>query len=165
MEHQTSNLVEYKGCSESNASYLIMLAKDVRDRCWWYGSRGWTFLTIFCCVLLPCDRWEQRGSLTKWHLTWECIWSKGVESNSSMWRKLNPLPFIDKNINKTGPNNESWGIPCVSNPEPDFTPFTLTLWAWPSSHFLPRKLYIYPSHEQPVFPGEGCTEPLPVEHC
>jgi len=22
-------------------------------------------------VLLPCDRWQQRGSLTNWHLTWK----------------------------------------------------------------------------------------------
>jgi len=23
-------------------------------------------------MLLPCDRWQQRGSLTQWHLTWNC---------------------------------------------------------------------------------------------
>jgi len=30
----------YDGCSESNASYSITLAHDVRGGCWWYGSRG-----------------------------------------------------------------------------------------------------------------------------
>ena len=31
-----------EGCSESNASYFIMLA-HVRGGCWWCGSRDWTF--------------------------------------------------------------------------------------------------------------------------
>jgi hypothetical protein len=29
-----------EGRSESNVSYSIMLAHDVRGRCWWYGNRG-----------------------------------------------------------------------------------------------------------------------------
>ena len=37
-------------------------------------------------ILLPCDRWQQRASLTKEHLRWKCVWSKGVSLNSS--RKL-----------------------------------------------------------------------------
>lgn len=58
-----------KGCSESNASFFIMLAHDVRSGYWWYGSRDWTFPSISCYSLLPCDRWQQRGSLTNgiWH--------------------------------------------------------------------------------------------------
>jgi len=31
-----------------------------------YGSRGGTFPPIFFYMLLPCDRWQQKGSLTKW---------------------------------------------------------------------------------------------------
>ena len=46
-------------------------------------------------ILLPCDRWQQRGSLIKWHLTWKCIRSEGVSSNSSMQKKLHPLTFVD----------------------------------------------------------------------
>jgi hypothetical protein len=45
------HLTFYEGPSESNA-YFIMLAHDVRGRCWWYGSRCWTFPPIvrkFCC--------------------------------------------------------------------------------------------------------------------
>ena len=61
----------YKGCWESNASYFITLAYSVRSR--WYGNRGWTFPPIYCSVLLLCDRWQQRGTLTKWHLTWKCV--------------------------------------------------------------------------------------------
>ena len=72
-----------------------MLAHYVRGRCWWYGSRVWIFPPIFPHILLPCDRWEQRGSLTKWRLTWKCIWSKGVELNSSIWKKWHPLAFTD----------------------------------------------------------------------
>ena len=54
----------------------IMLAHDVRCRCWWYGSRGGTFPPVFHCILFLCDRWQQGGSLTKWCLTWKCIWIK-----------------------------------------------------------------------------------------
>jgi len=63
----------FKGCSESNASYCIMLTRNVRGGCWWYSSRGRTFPPIFWYILLPCDRWQQRGYLTKWYLTWKCI--------------------------------------------------------------------------------------------
>jgi len=59
----------------------------VRSGCWWYGSKGWTFPTIFCYILLLCDRWQQRSNMTKWCLTWECIWSKGMSLNSSMQEK------------------------------------------------------------------------------
>jgi len=54
----------------------IMLAHSIRGRCWWYNSRGWTFCPVSHYVLLPCNRWHQRSSLTKWHLTWKSIWSK-----------------------------------------------------------------------------------------
>jgi len=75
------------GCSKSNASYFIMLAHNIRGRCWWYGSRSWTFSPIFHFILLPWDRWQQRGRLTKWGLTWKCVWSKGVSLNSSVQKK------------------------------------------------------------------------------
>jgi len=86
----------YKSCLyhyESNASYFITFTHDIRGE-WWYGSRGWTFLTLLCYMLLPCDRWQQRGSLTEWHLTWKCMWSKGVAlilpcgKNGSHWQYL-----------------------------------------------------------------------------
>ena len=87
----------YEGCSKNNASHFIMLAHDARGRCWWYGCRGWTFPPVFCYVLLPCDIWQQRGSLIEWHLTWKCIWSKGVSLNFCMLKKWHPhrLTFID----------------------------------------------------------------------
>ena len=50
--------------SEHNASYFIILAHNVRDVCWWYGTRDWTFLPIFCCILLLCDR-RQQGAVWK----------------------------------------------------------------------------------------------------
>jgi len=46
-----------------------MLAHDLRDGCWWYGCRGWSFPPIFCFILLLCDGWQQRVSLAKWYLT------------------------------------------------------------------------------------------------
>ena len=94
-DYSNQNFFKYKGCFKSNASYFIMLAHSIRGRCWWYGSRGWTFLPIFYYVLLPCDRWQQRGSLTEWCLTWKCVWSKGVSVSSSTWKKLHPLTFTD----------------------------------------------------------------------
>jgi len=46
-------------------------------------------------TVLLCDRWQQRGSLTKWCLTWKYVWSKGVSLDSSMLKKWHPLAFID----------------------------------------------------------------------
>ena len=33
----------YEDCSKMNASCFMMLAHDMKDRWWWYGSRGWTY--------------------------------------------------------------------------------------------------------------------------
>ena len=86
---------KYEDHSESNASYFIILAHDVRGGCWWYGSRGWTFPPIFHYMLLLCDRWQLRGSLTEQCLTWKHVWSRDVEWNSSMMEKPHPLTFIN----------------------------------------------------------------------
>jgi len=83
------------GCSESNSSYLILLIHNIRGGCWWYGSRDWTLPPIFHSILLLCDRWQQRGSLTKWRLTWKWVWSKDVSLNSSVQKKMHPLTSID----------------------------------------------------------------------
>jgi len=85
----------YSDCPESNVSYFVMLTHDIRGGCWWHGRRGWTFLPILYYILLQSDRWQQRGSLTEWHLTWKCIWSKGASLNSSMWKTWDPLTFIN----------------------------------------------------------------------
>ena len=77
----------YKGCSENNASYFIMFAQKVISRSRWCKSRGWTFPTIFCYILFLCDRWQQRGCMTDWCLTWKCIWREGASLNSSTWKK------------------------------------------------------------------------------
>jgi len=66
-----------------------MLVHDVRGRCWWNGSSGWTIPPIFCYSLLPCDKWQQRSSLTPM-----AIWSQGIEQYSSRWKKKHPLTFI-----------------------------------------------------------------------
>ena len=78
----------YEGYSKNNTSYFISLIHNARGRCWWYGSRGWTFPAIFRSMLLQCDRWQQRGSLTEWCLAWKCVWNKGVSLNFSMQKKL-----------------------------------------------------------------------------
>jgi len=79
---------------QNNAFYFIMLAHSIKGRCFWYGSRGWTFPPTFYYILLLCDRWQQRSSLAKWCLTWESEWNKDVELNSSM-KKWHPLTFIN----------------------------------------------------------------------
>ena len=84
-----------QGCSESNASCFMMSAHNIRGGCWWDGSRGWTFPPAFHGMLLLCDRWQQRGTLTEWRLTWKCGWSKAVELNSSMQKKWPLLTFIN----------------------------------------------------------------------
>jgi len=84
-----------KGCSGNNASHYVLLASDIRGGCWWYSSRGWTFLPVSRYMLLPCDRWQQKGSLTKWDLTWKGVWSRGVSLNSSMQEERYPLTFTD----------------------------------------------------------------------
>jgi hypothetical protein len=71
---------KYEGCLDSNASYFIILVHDVRGGCWWYGSRGWTFLLI--CVSVVAGQQQQRGSLANWCLTWKWIRSRGVSLNS-----------------------------------------------------------------------------------
>ena len=76
-------------------SYFTVLPHNIRDRCWWHGSSGWTFPPIFHSILFPCDRWQQRGSLTQWHLAWKYIWSKGVSLNSSMRKKWQSVILID----------------------------------------------------------------------
>lgn len=75
----------YTGSSESNASYFI-LAHDTRGGCW-YDSRGWTFPPILHYILLPHDSCQQRGTLTKWYLTWKCICSK-------VWDPIPPSRII-----------------------------------------------------------------------
>ena len=86
-----SLLMTYKGLSKSNAS-SFMLAKDIRGRCWWYDSIGWTSPPIFHYIFLLFVRWQQRGILTKWCLTWKCVWRKVVQkmvSTDIHWCLLN----------------------------------------------------------------------------
>ena len=81
----------YEDCCESKVSYFIMLAHKSRGRYWWDGSRGWTFPPIFHCILLLCDRWQQRGSLTEWHLTYDTKvwnWIPPYRIDSTHWHSL-----------------------------------------------------------------------------
>ena len=57
---------------------------------WWDGSRGWTFPSMLHYILLPYDRWQQKGNRT-----WKRICSKDVKLNSSVWKKWHSLIFID----------------------------------------------------------------------
>ena len=111
-----------EGCSRSNSSSLIMWVHSVRDRCCSYDSTGWTFPTIFHYILLLCDRWQQRGNLTKWCMTWKCIWSKGVSLNSSMQTKWHQWMSIHwSSLNIYGSKQwmwAQWGSACCISAEP-----------------------------------------------
>jgi len=79
-----------------------MLAHNIISGWLWYGYRVWTFPPIFCYMLLLCNRWQQRGSLTERCLTWKHVWSKWVEPSSSMQKKWYPLTFIDACLKASG---------------------------------------------------------------
>lgn len=83
------NLWDNKLCPNADYSQQVLLLRH-NIMC-----RGWTFLPVFHYMLQPCDEWQQRGSLTEWHLMWQCVWSNGMELNSSRWKKLYPPTFIN----------------------------------------------------------------------
>ena len=77
------------------ADLKVMLTRDTENGCWRYSSRGWIFSPMFHIMLLPCERWQLKSSLTKWHLIWKCLRSKYVLLNSSTQKELHSLTFID----------------------------------------------------------------------
>ena len=81
----------YMSSSKSNASYIILWA-HVRGGCWWYNSRGWTFSEAFHYILLLCDRWQQRNSLTKWQ--WSACGAKVWTRIHTCRKKRHPLTFM-----------------------------------------------------------------------
>ena len=124
-----------ESCSESNASYFIMLAHNVGGGCWWYDSRGCTFPLTSHCMLLPCDRWQQRGSLTEWQLTWKCVWITSASLNYSMQKKWHPLTLSDACWILTETKQwmwTQWKMECLSNIFPTTT-LPLHLWNWVTS--------------------------------
>lgn len=47
-------------------------------------------------IWLPSDKWEQRGSVTEWRMTWKCMGGvEDVEFNFTLREKLHPLAFTD----------------------------------------------------------------------
>ena len=80
-----------QGLRQRNDFYSIMLAHDAIGRYWWYGSRHRTFPAVLYYILLPCDRWQQKGSWTEW----KCVWSKSVKLHYSMQKKIYLWTVID----------------------------------------------------------------------
>lgn len=71
----------------------LMLAYNVREGCWWYGSKGWILLPIthvFCFGLIT------DSNLAKWCLTWNRVGNTDMSLNISMQKKwqLPTLIFI-----------------------------------------------------------------------
>jgi len=117
-----------------------------------YGSRGCTLPPTYCSILLPCDRWQQRGSLTEWWLTWKCRWSKGASLNSPMWKKWHPLTSI--NACWTFKETKQWmwaqwaGGWCVSA--------VMTVTQMPP--FGQPRTAVTPHNEEHLSPGGDCVE-------
>ena len=82
---------EGEGCFESNASYFIRLAHDITGRCWWDGSRGWTFLPTSHYILLLGGN---RGAVWQNGIWYGSADGANMSSNSSMQKKLHPLILI-----------------------------------------------------------------------
>lgn len=61
-----------KYCSESNVSYFIILAYNIRVGCCWYGSRSLTFQPIFCyfwkVVYLEKNEYQEHTVLVNYRL-------------------------------------------------------------------------------------------------
>jgi len=62
--------------------WLMMSEADVGGM-----SVDWTFPPIFHYILLPCNRWHERDSLTSWRLIWKCVWSRGAALNLCVLKK------------------------------------------------------------------------------
>jgi len=84
----------------------------------------------YSVILLICDRWQQRGSLTGW----KCTWSKSVLLSSSIWKKLHPFtytdacwPFIETSQCMWAQWGGEW---CVSAVTVDHFLWYKHLWVW-----------------------------------
>ena len=98
----------YESCSKSNASYFIRLTHDIRDR------RDWAFPPTFHYILLLRDRWQQRSSLTRWHLTRQFLWSKKVTPIDIHWCLLNV--YGDQTVDVS---TIKWLVMCFSSSSSD----------------------------------------------
>lgn len=74
----------YWDCLESDDFYFTMLT-DVKGRCWWYGSWGWTFPPICHYNSSLCDKMASDMEVP--------FWSKGGSLSSSMRKKWRPLIY------------------------------------------------------------------------
>ena len=129
------NSARYKGSSKNNVSYFITLANDIRGRCWCYDTRGYTFPPIFYHILLLCNRLQQRGSLTKWHLIWKCIWSKDVELNFVSVENMTPTDIHHCLLNVYGDQIADisivrWRVVCSSRGNNDVKDKTHSRQPW-----------------------------------
>jgi len=58
-------------------------------------------------------------------------------------------------LKRTGPKTEPWVSPWVTDPQTDVTPFTMTLWDWPSRQFFTQQML-----HTLCTPGAWCMEHL-----
>jgi len=90
------------------------------------------------------------------------IWNQKVyrdKMNVPYLLRVNSIPSSKSSVkilNRTRANTDLWGAPFTTGCQQDVTPFTTTLWAWPSASSSPSKECTCPSHELPASPREYC---------
>ena len=101
------------------------------------GNRQWTFPPISPDILLPCDRWKQRGSLRKWCLTRKCLWSKGGSLNFSMQKKIEPIDvhwhwrmFVKTKQWMWAQWGSGWCVSAVATATVSHLGWCRSLWVW-----------------------------------
>lgn len=94
---------KYEDYSEGNVKFYY-----VHQRCWWYGSKTWTFPLKphnFFLICYIC-------SLAKWHLTWKCMyhWISPCIKNYIYCHFQNV--FKDQTVDM---NTVMWWVACFSS--------------------------------------------------
>ena len=79
------------GWSESNVSCFIMLAHNVRGGCWWYGSKGWTFM--LCWKTGFCS-WKYSLSNSDIEFFVAGVFSVEINRRRYFWSNLHTIPIL-----------------------------------------------------------------------
>ena len=90
----TDRMRIYKSCSESSASYFIMLTHNGRGTLWWYSNRSWTFYhysVMLCCGVTDGSRgavWSSGAWGVSAYEAKMCHWILPCRLNCTRWHAL-----------------------------------------------------------------------------
>jgi len=131
--HQNHSMILplYEGCSKSNAPHFIMSAHNTRGGCWWYGSRGWTFVPIFC-LFCCCVTEGSRGAVWQndvWHgSVYEakvCQWIPPCRKKCTLSHSLELAQHLQKPVNVS---TVRWWVVCFSCDNSNMTDKPCSRW-------------------------------------